>query len=180
MKKRFIWMSIIVLVGIALFNLTKMVVFHISQPSISPFSIQEHHLSVYSFQSGGHGQFGESSRHMMRGAHRVEMGSGVQHHLILPFLFNLGLVVFGLALYKLAAKKAIVKGIGVVLLGFGLLALLPNWLVLVAFIGGGYYWYKTKKSKETLGETTVDTIMVPSPKYDFLDEWERTIKKEER
>ncbi|NMD70491.1 PspA/IM30 family protein [Bacillus sp. DNRA2] len=62
----------------------------------------------------------------------------------------------------------------------GLLMLFPNWLALLFIVIGGYYWYKSRENADVSIDVSNEYVSVSTQKLDFLDEWERTINKEDK
>lgn len=177
------WIIGIAVAAVILFQFAKIAVFHFNGTSFTHVSQQSQNFSPQGFHKGGFGQFDGSSRHMMGGHHGFANASGVQVNWFFTMLIELGLIGFGWVLWKLGSKNKLQKAIGGALLFIGVWALLPNWLVLFALIAGAYYWYRIRKNSENptdfTGGSYQDFAMAPSKNLDFLDEWERTIKKED-
>lgn len=175
MKKRLIWLIGMVVALFVVFQLSKMVFFHIGQGA----NQVGQQVAIHSFANGGGYNHIDGPHHTMVMQQRI--GGYQAHHTgsFFPFLLNLGLIIAGIALLKFASKKALVKGIGAVLVFVGLWTLLPNWLALLLIVIGGYYWYKTRENADVSIDVTNEYVSVPTQKLDFLDEWERTINKED-
>lgn len=89
-------------------------------------------------------------------------------------LFQLGLLIIGWLLWKTSGPF---KWLGLAIIVWGMIALLPKWLlILLAFIAI-YSFYKKQEQKAGPMETWTTPVMHD---HDFLDEWEKTIKKEEQ
>ncbi|WP_147534730.1 hypothetical protein [Bacillus marasmi] len=178
MKKRILWFIGIAICALVVFHLSKMAFLHLGQAPFSQDITQVHHQVVmHSFDKGGLGHFNEP-RHGIEVHQRFVGGHHTHHGTFFPILFDLGLIIAGLALLKFAGKKSLVKGIGAALLFIGLWTLLPNWLALLFLLMGGYYWYKTREKAEETMDVISEYVSVPTQKLDFLDEWERSINKE--
>lgn len=175
MKKRLIWLIGMAVALFVVFQLSKMVFFHIGQGA----NQVGQQVANHSFATGGYNHI-DGQRHAM--VMQQRMGGYQVHHtgLFLPFLFDIGLIIAGITLFKYASKKALVKGIGALLIFVGLWTLLPTWLALLFIVIGGYYWYKTRENADVWIDFTNEYVSVPTQKLDFLDEWERTINKEDK
>lgn len=179
MKKKFFMMLSVAIAAIVFIHIVKLTVFQCSSTSMAGFSSPGQSFSGHGFQNGGFGHFGGSSGYMMEGQRRFQMGYTAHSSLLFPFLFYFGLAGVGFTLYKQAAKKAIVKGIGTGFLFIGLWGVLPNWIVLLGLIVGAYYWYKSNKSTNTSMNMAESYNTLSTQKLDFLDEWERSINNKE-
>jgi hypothetical protein len=107
----------------------------------------------------------------------------------LPLLFRLAMLVIGLTMviigwivWKTTNRSRVWKWVGLAFMGFGLMALLPKILLIPLGLLVAYVMYKQTKRQpvgnvlnEELTSFTVPTVQ----KYDFLDEWEKNIQKEE-
>lgn len=181
MKKRIIWFVIIAAAAMLIFHFATMALLNFGIGQAGQFSQHGQSFGLHGMQKGGFGHFGDSSRHMMGGHHSFTgtRDFGGMSSFVFPLLFELGLIGAGFVIWKLSAKNKVLKWSGAGLVFIGLWALLPNWLVLLALIVGVYYWYKTRNAEDR-PIVTGDYLTVPTQKLDFLDEWERTIMKEEK
>lgn len=146
MRKRIFWFLGIAVTAVILFQFAKMAVFHFNCSSVAQVSQQGKYFSAQGLHNGGFEQFNGPSQNMMMGGHeRFANGNGGHENWFFPMLIDLGLIGFGWVLWKLGNKNKLQKSFGAALLFIGVWALLPNWLVLIALIAGGYYWYKSRK-----------------------------------
>ncbi|NMD70492.1 hypothetical protein HHO41_09330 [Bacillus sp. DNRA2] len=176
MKKRLIWLIGMVVALFIVFQFSKMVFFHLGQGT----SQVGQQVVIHNFaNSAGYNHF-DGPHHTM--VMQQRMGGYQAHHpgSFLPFLLDLGIIIAGIALFKFANKKTLVKGIGALLVFIGLLMLFPNWLALLFIVIGGYYWYKSRENADVSIDVSNEYVSVSTQKLDFLDEWERTINKEDK
>ncbi|OAT71388.1 hypothetical protein A7K69_15015 [Parageobacillus thermoglucosidasius] len=89
-------------------------------------------------------------------------------------LFQLGLLIIGWLLWKTSGPF---KWLGLAIIVWGMIALLPKWLLIpLAFIAIYSLYKKQEQKARPMATWPTPTIQ----KRDFLDEWEKTIKKEEQ
>jgi hypothetical protein len=92
---------------------------------------------------------------------------------ILVFLFHLSLLVIGWVWWKTAGSF---KWLGLALMAWGLIGLLPKWaLIALAFVAA--YLLKKRQQQQTssIGSWPTPSIQAAH----ILDEWEKNIKKED-
>lgn len=180
MKRKVLWFIGIAVCVLVVFQISKIAYFHLGQAPFGQGSTQvNHHVVMHNFTKGNMGQF-DGPRHGMEVQQRFVGVHQGQHGMLSSIFFDLGFIITGLALLKFSGKKALVKGIGAALLFVGLWTLLPNWLALLFLLIGGYYWYKTREEADSPINVISEYVSAPSQKLDFLDEWERSINKEEK
>jgi uncharacterized membrane protein len=94
---------------------------------------------------------------------------------VLSLLFQLSLLIIGWLLWK--KTKGPFKWMGLAIIVWGVISLLPKWLLIpVAFIAIYSIYKKQEQKAEPM--TTWPTPIIHD--RHFLDEWEKTIKKEEQ
>jgi hypothetical protein len=93
---------------------------------------------------------------------------------VISLLFQLGLLIIGWLLWKM---KGPFKWMGLAIMVWEVISLLPKWLLIpLAFIAIYSIYKKQEQKAEPL--TTWPTPITHD--RHFLDEWEKTIKKEEK
>jgi hypothetical protein len=93
---------------------------------------------------------------------------------MLSLLFQLSLLIIGWLLWK---TKGPFKWMGLAIIIWGVISLLPKWLLIpLAFIAVYSIYQKQEQKAEPMTTWPTPTIQ----ERDFLDEWEKTIKKEEQ
>lgn len=127
---------------------------------------------------GGHFRGGAEFPRMGRHGHMYGFG-------IVSLLIQAGLFIIGWATWKLAAGNQIRKWIGIVLMVWGAILLLPKMLILPAILVAAYLAYKTSRNGNASSENYVQAeaagfSSLDSHKLDYLDEWENKIRKEEQ
>ncbi|KIQ93770.1 hypothetical protein LH47_02159 [Anoxybacillus thermarum] len=160
MKKRTLFFLLGGLVVVAVFAHVATYFIHISwsgrMPTEHMMGMGKHHRAL-----GHHGP------QMMR-PHGMPMFGWV------PFLIQLALVMIGWIVWK--TTKSSGKWIGGTLMAIGLIGLLPKALLAVLAIVAAYVLFrsKTKRAPE------FEPFISPIQNHSFLDEWEKTIHKEEK
>lgn len=188
MKKKIKWVVLSVIVLIVGFHLAKMFMFPLEPVAFSKVTQHGQAIGAPHLHKGGMGPFVGNHDQLMRGHHEVFRGPGQRvmgesRMFIgdaLSLLLPLAMVVLGWILFKLGKKSQTKKIIGGILLFLGLGALLPKWLMFLGLMGIGYYLYKTRNQQKFNTNSFVDFATIPSQKVDFLDEWEKTINKEDK
>jgi len=145
------------------------------------------------FDGRMHGMMMDGPRHIrafhgqpgMMGEHRVfrhemhhgMMAGGWMMFGVFALLFQLAIVAIGWVMWK-TAKQSGWKWAGMALMGAGILALLPKVLLIPFVLLVAYMLYKKRQPKTS--EPFEPMAMPITPIHDFLDEWEKNIKKEEK
>jgi hypothetical protein len=188
MKRKIKWVVLSVIVLIVGFHLARMAMFHFEPASFSQVPQHGQAFGGPELHKGGVGHFAKQHHSMMRGNQEI-LRSGQNGLMgesrmivgnILSLLLPLVMIILGWILFKLGKKNKTKKTIGAILMFIGLWAFLPKWLMFLGLLGVGYYFYKTKKAPTFSAVGLSEQATAPSPKYDFLDEWERMINKEEK
>lgn len=160
MKKRTVFFLIGGLVVIAVFAHIATYFMHIGWSGRMP---AEHIMGM----GKHHRAFGHHGAQMMR-PHGMPMFGWI------PFLLQLALVIIGWIVWKTTRGGG--KWIGGALMAIGLIALLPKTLLAVLAIIAAYVLLKNKTKPTPEFAPFVSPIQNDS----FLDEWEKTIQKEEK
>jgi hypothetical protein len=151
----------------------------------------ESKLAAHSYQSGP--QF-HHHHHGERFSHFAGPRSGMMQSqiplfgLFLPFVLKMALVLIGGLMLWLSKGKKVNQLISVVLLSLGVFFLLPKILGIPFVIVAGYLIYKmSANDSPTFENITIDDIVTTdqfavSPYYtnDYLDEWEKAVRREEK
>lgn len=129
---------------------------------------------------GGYFRGGAEFSRMGRHGHGHMNGFG-----IVPLLIQVSLFIIGWVTWKLAAGNRIRKWIGIVLMAWGAILLLPKILILPAILVAAYLAYKASRNEDTSSENYVQAeaaglSSLDSHKLDYLDEWENKTRKEEQ
>lgn len=132
---------------------------------------------MYQFQ-GGHFRGGTELPRMGRHGHMHGFG-------IIHILIQVGLFIIGWVTWKFAAGNQIRKWIGIALMVWGAILLLPKVLILPVILVAAYLAYKTSRSENASSANYVQAeaagfSSLDSHKIDYLDEWENKIRKEEQ
>ncbi|WP_343053470.1 hypothetical protein [Anoxybacillus tengchongensis] len=140
------------------------------------------HMATYFMHIGWSGRMPEAHMMEMGKHHRAFGHHGPQmmrpHSMPMfgwmSFLIQLAFLVIGWVIWK--ATKGPGKWIGGALMAIGLVALLPKALLAVLAIIAAYVLLrdKTKPTPE------FEPFVSPIQNHSFLDEWEKTIQKEEK
>ncbi len=145
-------------------------------------------LAIYGGMQLGRFVFGQSMPMMNMSPHHRPFA--IRHHAafhyghefggwitieVLSLLFQLSLLIIGWLLWK--KTKGPFKWMGLAIIVWGVISLLPKWLLIpVAFIAIYSIYKKQEQKAEPM--TTWPTPIIHD--RHFLDEWEKTIKKEEQ
>ncbi len=140
------------------------------------------HVAIYLMHIGWSGRMPEAhmmemgKQHRAFGHHgpRMMRPHGMPMFGWMSFLIQLAFLVVGWIIWK--ATKGPGKWIGGALMAIGLVALLPKALLAVLAIIAAYVLLRDK-TKPTL---EFEPFVSPIQNYSFLDEWEKTIQKEEK
>ncbi|ALF09472.1 hypothetical protein BCV53_05290 [Parageobacillus thermoglucosidasius] len=89
-------------------------------------------------------------------------------------LFQLGLLLIGWLLWKTSGPS---KWLGLAIIVWGVISLLPKWLLIPLAVIAIYSLYKKQERKAGPMAAWPTPVMHDR---NFLDEWEKTIKKEEQ
>ncbi|PEA54153.1 hypothetical protein CON64_14310 [Bacillus pseudomycoides] len=120
--------------------------------------------------------FAKFERHTRHEKHHE---NGFDNLFFVPFLLELGLILFGWFILRKSEGNMAKKWTGILLLIIGLLPLLPI-LALVAIIA---WAYKKFKHKRTITSEYINinmyNVSTMQKQIDILDQWERNIRKEE-
>lgn len=196
-KKGLKWLVLLAVIGIVIFtgfqvvkhegyrfnnfNMTSMMN---SQQQPTQGTFQRGQTGQGQFQGGNQpGQFQANGPHH-KGMHQEGMmhQGGFGHHerwfggfSILPFFLALGSILVGWLLWR-GADHGPRKWIGLLLIALGALPSLPILLIAAAI----YWLYKKFKNKNDNLVSDEYTSTQPVKQPDYLDEWERNIKKEEK
>lgn len=144
-----------------------------------------HSQSLTPFQGNGFSQDGRF--HGGEGFHK--MGGRGHGHMYgfgwMNILLETGLFAAGWVIWKLASGNRIRKWIGLALMAFGAVLLLPKVLILPLILVAAYFAYKIKRNGDASSASHAQTEAVnlsslDSQKFDYLDQWEHNISKEEK
>ncbi|MFE7912975.1 hypothetical protein ACFUVX_15645, partial [Bacillus mobilis] len=94
----------------------------------------------------------------------------------IPFLLAFGFVLFGWYMLRKSEGNMVKKWTGILLLVIGVSPVLPV-LAFVAIIG---WTYKKLKEKRLATHIDVYSDFQVQQQVDILDQWERSIRKEEK
>ena len=139
---------------------------------------------MHQFQGGGFASGGH-----FRGGTEFSSGMGRHGHMhgfgIIHILIQAGLFIIGWVTWKLAAGNRIRKWIGIALMVWAAILLLPKVLILPIILVAAYLAYKNGRNEDASSANYVQAeaagvSSLDSHKLDYLDEWENKIHKEEQ
>ncbi len=152
---------------------------------IARITFQQLHVFGGGFGSQGMHQF--HGGHFRGGTELPRMGRhGYMHGFgIIHILIQAGLFIIGWVTWKLAAGNRVRKWIGIALMVWGAILLLPKVLILPVILVAAYLAYKNGRNENASSANYVQAeaagvSSLDSHKLDYLDEWENKTRKEEQ
>jgi hypothetical protein len=177
MKKRTaVLLAVVFLVGYGVMHMmpfwfgSRLTGFDMDKPHYDGPFAEHHHFAFYQggepFAGHPHFAFQGPQDHMM-------MFNGWMMFRIFPFLFHLTLLLSGWIWWK---RKSPLQWLGLALIAWGLIGLLPKWaLIALALIAAYLLGKRQQQQTSSIGSWPTSSIQTGH----ILDEWEKNIKKED-